>query len=161
MSEATDVTLAQLCIGLCQTLKGKGITFSLNLKATNFLFSLDTSESAEKVLPVVRKKKTSPSQRRRNARRREEFLARKNPVHPTKTSISSNDDLDDQIPQLDGSCPSPPLPSTPPCKCEKWKRDGNEICTISVARTVWCQQLIRKRNTRIYGHMDRQLFSKG
>ena len=75
-----DSSLASQCLALCQTLvsQGKAFTFSLKIDST-FSFSLDSKESlASAPLPeVLTRKKVSPSTKRRNARRRAEFLKKK------------------------------------------------------------------------------------
>ena len=75
-ADAMDSTLVSQCLALCQTLANQGKDFSFNLTInSSFSFSLDTRES--KVNSTLGKKRTSPSTRRRNARRREEFLRKK------------------------------------------------------------------------------------
>ena len=77
-----DSSLASQCLALCQTLvsQGKAFTFSLKIDSNSTLsFSLDTKESkASAPLPeALTRKKVSPSTKRRNARRRAEFLKKK------------------------------------------------------------------------------------
>ena len=83
-----DPAMAIKCLELCQVLisQGKAFTLSLTHTSTSLTFSLDTrgeEKVAKKVeIPSLRKpqarKKPSPSTQRRNARRREEFIRRKN-----------------------------------------------------------------------------------
>ena len=81
-----DPAMAIKCLELCQVLISQGKAFSLTHTSTSLTFSLDTrgeEKVAKKVeIPSLRKpqarKKPSPSTQRRNARRREEFLRRKN-----------------------------------------------------------------------------------
>ena len=75
-ADAMDSTLVSQCLAFCQTLANQGKDFSFHLTInSSFSFSLDTRES--KVNSTLGKKRTSPSTRRRNARRREEFLRKK------------------------------------------------------------------------------------
>ena len=75
-----DSSLASQCLALCQTLasQGKAFTFSLKIDST-FSFNLDTRESRASTLlsEALTRKKVSPSTQRRNARRRAEFLKKK------------------------------------------------------------------------------------
>ena len=81
-----DPAMAIKCLELCQVLISQGKAFTLSLTHTSLTFSLDTrgeEKVAKKVeIPSLRKpqarKKPSPSTQRRNARRREEFIRRKN-----------------------------------------------------------------------------------
>ena len=70
-----DAKLASQCLEICQTLAGKSlsISFSFNI-GPNFSFSVDTR--GKEVLASPKKKKT-PSTLRRDARRRDEFLKKK------------------------------------------------------------------------------------
>ena len=72
---AMDSSLVSQCLAFCQTLANQGKDFSFNLTNSTFSFSLDTRES--KVKDTLAKKRTSPSTKRRNVRRREEFLRKK------------------------------------------------------------------------------------
>ena len=63
-----DPSLASKCMEVCQVLASQGQFF-------NFSFSLDTRSKA--ITSQGTNKMSSPSTLRRNARRREEFLARK------------------------------------------------------------------------------------
>ena len=77
-----DSSLASQCLALCQTLvsPGKAFTFSLKIDSNSTLsFSLDTKEGKASVFSpeAQARKKVSPSTKRRNARRRAEFLKKK------------------------------------------------------------------------------------
>ena len=71
-----DTSLATQCLELCQMLTHKGVNFNFTLKVGSFTFSLDTMGKGKAA--KLKEKKTSPSTRRRNERRRIEFLAKKN-----------------------------------------------------------------------------------
>ena len=79
-------SLASKCLALCQTLasQGQAFTFSLTIGST-FTFSLDTRKGKE-TLP---KKRSSPSTQKRNAKRREEFIAKKSEA-ASITGLESN-----------------------------------------------------------------------
>ena len=75
-----DSSLASQCLVFCQALASQGKAFSFSLKIdSTFSFALDTRESqASAPLPeALTRKKVSPSTKRRNARRRAEFLKKK------------------------------------------------------------------------------------
>ena len=75
-------TLASKCMDFCQALASQGQVFNFSLSVgPTFSFSLDTTRSKA---PRT-KKKPSPSTLRRNARRREEFKAKKQQSSPTST----------------------------------------------------------------------------
>ena len=78
-----ETDLATKCLDFCQTLSSQcsGFKFSL-MVGSNFSFTLDTGVVAlDTQAKAPSKKKPSPSTIRRNARRREEFLKKKqNPV---------------------------------------------------------------------------------
>ena len=74
-ADAMDSSLVSQCLAFCQTLANQGKDFSFNLTNSTFSFSLDTRES--KVKDTLGKRRTSPSTKRRNVRRREEFLRKK------------------------------------------------------------------------------------
>jgi hypothetical protein len=75
-------TLASKCMDFCQALISQGQVFNFSLSVgPTFSFSLDTTRSKA---PRT-KKKPSPSTLRRNARRREEFKAKKQQSSPTST----------------------------------------------------------------------------
>ena len=70
-----DAKLASQCLEICQTLAGKSLSFSFSFNiGPNFSFSVDTR--GKEVLASPKKKKT-PSTLRRDARRRDEFLKKK------------------------------------------------------------------------------------
>ena len=67
--------LASQCLEFCQTLADKSLTFSFSMTiGSSFSFSVDTR--GKEVLASPKKKKT-PSTLRRDARRRDEFLKKK------------------------------------------------------------------------------------
>ena len=75
-----DSTLVSKCMDFCQALASQGQVFNFSLSVgPTFSFSLDTTRSKA---PWT-KKKPSPSTLRRNARRREEFNAKKQQNSPT------------------------------------------------------------------------------
>ena len=71
--------LANKCFDFCKALASQGMAFSFSLTlGSNFSFSLDTREMApHSVTQDKAWKKKSPSTIRRNARRRDEFLRKK------------------------------------------------------------------------------------
>ena len=70
-----DTSLATKCMDFCLALANQDQSFNFSLTiGPDFSFSLDTRRKAAS--PVI-KKKASPSTLRRNARRREEYLQRK------------------------------------------------------------------------------------
>ena len=87
-------TLLSKCLDFCQALSSKGQAFNFSVAiGPNFIFSMDTRSKAAS--PGI-KKKASPSTLRRNARRREEYLQRKqNPstVHSTEEVETVSDAL--------------------------------------------------------------------
>ena len=74
--DEVDSTLVSKCMAFCQALaiQGQAFNFSLSIGPT-FNFSLDTRGKLLK--GPVAKKRTSPSTLRRNAKRREEFVNKK------------------------------------------------------------------------------------
>ena len=71
-----DPNLATKCLDLCQALSSQGVAFNFSLSiGSTFSFSLDTRGKAS--FSPGTKKKSSPSTLRRNARRRKEFLEKK------------------------------------------------------------------------------------
>ena len=87
-----DSSLANQCLALCQALNahGKDFRFSLTI-GDNFSFSLD-ARGGKVTGSKSKMKRTSPSTARRNARRRNEFLAKKN--IPAPASKEDHADLD-------------------------------------------------------------------
>ena len=79
--------MATKCLDFCQTLSSQGSAFKFSLMmGSNFSFTLDTRVLALDTQAKA-KKKPSPSTIRRNARRREEFLSKKQnpaPVSPAR-----------------------------------------------------------------------------
>ena len=70
-----DTSLASKCMDFCQALANQGQAFNFFLTtASGFSFSLDTRKKAAN--PDA-KKRSSPSTQRRNAKRREEYMKRK------------------------------------------------------------------------------------
>ena len=70
-------SLAIQCLAFCQALASQGQAFNFSLKiGSNFSFCLDNRD-VNPVTPFVTRKKTSPSAKRRNARRRAQFLNKK------------------------------------------------------------------------------------
>ena len=85
----SDPNLATKCLDFCQALSIQGVAFNFSLSVgSNFSFSLNTGGKA--ALSPGTKKKGSPSTLRRNARRRREFLEKKqNPaaVNPSEEPV--------------------------------------------------------------------------
>ena len=74
----SESALASKCLDLCQTLMSQGLAFKFSLTVgSGFAFALDTSLSLDTKGKEPVKKKPKPSTLRRNARRRDEFLKRK------------------------------------------------------------------------------------
>ena len=87
--DETDSSLATKCMAFCQALtsQGKAFQFSLNIGST-FSFTLDTRCKET----LATKKKASPSTLRRNAKRREDFLNRKNkPAHQQEKIVTDKE----------------------------------------------------------------------
>ena len=83
-------SLASKCMAFCQALASQGQVFNFSLSlGPDFTFSLDSRSKGVKS-PVI-KKKASPSTLRRNARRREEFMAKKQLSSPSRISSGEND----------------------------------------------------------------------
>ena len=77
MAAVTEVgaTLLSKCLDFCQALSSQGQVFNFSVAiGPDFTFSLDTRSKAA---GLVTKKKASPSTLKRNARRRADFLQRK------------------------------------------------------------------------------------
>ena len=75
-----DSSLATQCLDFCQALARQGKDFKLSITiGSTFSFSLDTKEG-KATLPTKIQKKKSPSTLKRNAKRREDFLAKKSTV---------------------------------------------------------------------------------
>ena len=74
-------SMASKCLAFCQMLVSQGQVFNFSLSiGSDFTFSLDTRSKASE---SQRKKKPSPSTIRRNARRRAEFMAKKQQIPPS------------------------------------------------------------------------------
>ena len=87
-------SLLSKCLDFCQALSSKGQAFNFSVAiGPDFTFSMDTRSKAAS--PRI-KKKASPSTLRRNARRREEYLQRKqnpSPVNSTEEVETVSDAL--------------------------------------------------------------------
>ena len=93
-----DAILLTKCFEFCQALSSQGQLFNISISTgSGFSFSLDTRSKA--VNSQSQKKKASPSTLRRNAKRREEFLARKQQTSPT--TESSGDEITSATPKCD------------------------------------------------------------
>ena len=132
--DENDSSLVTKCLDFCQALTSQGTAFNFSISiGSSFSFSLDTRK---KVLALgtqgKTKKKPSPSTVRRNARRREDFLKKKqNPapessarplhIHPSPTAASDRRQVvtlgkSNVIPsfsQLDGTASLSPPPASP------------------------------------------------
>ena len=72
------------CLAFCQALVSQGQVFNFSISiGSDFTFSLDTRSKAS---GSQRKKKPSPSTIRRNAKRRAEFMAKKQQMPPSRIS---------------------------------------------------------------------------
>ena len=95
--------LATKCLDFCQALISQGVAFNFSLSiGSTFSFSLDTRGKAS--LSPGTKKKSSPSTLRRNARRRKEFLEKKQnpaPVIPTEEAVGETEPEKENIFQCD------------------------------------------------------------
>ena len=77
-------SMASKCLAFCQTLVSQGQVFNFSLSiGSDFTFSLDTRSKAS---GSQWKKKPSPSTIRRNAKRRAEFMAKKQQMPPSRIS---------------------------------------------------------------------------
>ena len=80
-----DSSLASKCMEFCQALASQGQSFKFSISiGSDFSFSLDTRSKA--TTSQGTKKMASPSTLRRNARRREQFLAKKQQESSTRIS---------------------------------------------------------------------------
>ena len=85
-----DSSLASKCMAFCQALASQGQHFNFSISTgSGFTFFLDTSRS-KAVSNQKAKRKSSPSTLRRNARRREEFLAKKQQECSTRISVENS-----------------------------------------------------------------------
>ena len=79
-------TLLSKCLDFCQALSSQGQAFNFSVAiGQDFTFSLDTRSKETSPVTLLRKK-ASPSTLRRNARRKEEFLQRKQNSSTVKPS---------------------------------------------------------------------------
>ena len=79
-------TLLSKCLDFCQALYSQGQAFNFSVAiGQDFTFSLDTRSKETSPVTLMRKK-ASPSALRRNARRKEEFLQRKQNSSTVKPS---------------------------------------------------------------------------
>ena len=90
-----DSSLASQCLALRQTLVSLGMAFTFSLKIdsnSDLSFSLDTKESKASGLSpeALTRKKVSPSTKRRNARRRAEFLKKKQSTIVQQVDVPSS-----------------------------------------------------------------------
>ena len=129
-----DSPLATKCFDFCKDLASQGLVFSFSLTTgSNFSFSLDTREMAPTSVTKDKAwKKKSPSTIRRNARRREEFLRKKQSpaavpgkplsILPSPTGSSGRRQVlslgraptAPSFTQLDGAATASPSPSPAP-----------------------------------------------
>ena len=80
--EKVDSPLLSKCLDFCQALASQGHAFNFSVAiGPSFTFSLDTRSKAAS--QAVTKKKPSPSTLQRNAKRREEFIAKKKQLKPS------------------------------------------------------------------------------
>ena len=124
-----ESSLTSQCLAFCQALasQGKAFTFSLEINST-FSFSLDTRENQVPTQAV--RKKISPSTQRRNARRRQEFLKKKqtsSPPSPATPSTSASP----------LSTSTPLSSSSSPRKCEVEKQQQLPSSCSSCNHNAW------------------------
>ena len=83
----SDSSLATQCLDFCQALARQGKDFKLSITiGSTFTFSLDTKEG-KATLPTRIQKRKSPSTLKRNAKRKEEFLAKKSTSESSVLSV--------------------------------------------------------------------------
>ena len=87
----SDSSLATQCLDFCEALARQGKNFKLSITiGFTFTFSSDTKEG-KTTLPTRIQKRKSPSTLKRNAKRREEFFAKKStPESSVLTGLESN-----------------------------------------------------------------------
>ena len=82
-------SLATQCLEFCQALERQGKDFKLSISiGSTFTFSLD-SRVGKATLPRKDKQRKSPSTLKRNAKRKEEFLAKKSASSSVVTGLES------------------------------------------------------------------------
>ena len=85
----SDSSLTNKCLDLCHALAGQGKVFKFSLTiGSTFTFSLD-SRVGKATLPRKDKQRKSPSTLKRNAKRKEEFLAKKSASSSVVTGLES------------------------------------------------------------------------
>ena len=83
-----DAFLVAKCLEFCQALSSQGQVFNISISTgSGFSLSLDTRSKASPSQSP--KKKASPSTLRRNAKRREEFLAKKQQSSPDSGGVEA------------------------------------------------------------------------
>ena len=83
-----DAFLVAKCLEFCQALSSQGQVFNISISTgSGFSFSLDTRSKASPSQSP--KKKASPSTLWRNAKRREEFLAKKQQSSPDSGGVEA------------------------------------------------------------------------
>ena len=102
MTAVDETNMANKCLDFCQALSSQGSDFKFSLTmGANFSFSLDSRVLARDTRAnVPPKKKPSPSTIRRNARRREEFLNKKQNPAPASSARTSPRDVKDHTNQM-------------------------------------------------------------
>ena len=108
MTAVGEPSLADKCLEFCQALSSQGLAFKFSLTmGPNFSFSVDTRVLAmDTQAKAPPKRKSSPSTIRRNARRREEFLNKKQnpaPASPARTSLCDTKDHTSQMHSIEQS----------------------------------------------------------
>ena len=87
--DIVDSPMLSKCLDFCQALASQGQHFNFSISiGSDFSFSLDTRSKA--TTSQGAKKMPSPSTLRRNARRREEFIAKKQHESSTRTSSDNS-----------------------------------------------------------------------
>ena len=125
-----DAILLTKCLEFCQALSSQGQLFNISISTgSGFSFSLDTRSKA--VNSQSQKKKASPSTLRRNAKRREEFLARKQQTSPTMESIASEKGLKQHTRMKHKN--AAPLQSTPEIPRSRDESQGSLDCSNSMS----------------------------
>ena len=91
----SDSSLAAKCLELCQTLAVQGLAFNFSLKiGSSYSFSLDARDKGvASNIANESKKRKSPSTLRRNARRKEDFLKKKQNPAPVTPEPGAEPDV--------------------------------------------------------------------